>query len=376
MSERAIGLEKMLETAIVRLVGGPLDARMTKRLSERLQRLHGSFVAESGPEAGGRYLSEPLTLAAYLAYFFPASAAQVRRAWEEIEPPASESLRVLDLGSGPGPAAFATAEWLVAHGKCVDVTLCESSEAALEAARAMWPAKWGSITTKRWRAGEALPPGPFDLVVASHFINELDAERPDRISRRAALISGVAERFAPEGRLLLVEPALRRTGRELLELRAELLSNGWSVLAPCLSSMACPSLERTRDWCHADRPWTAPALVERVSEAAGIKRDSLKYSYLLLARTPQVEADASLFRIVSEPMPERGKLRLFGCGSAGRHALVRLDKERTSENETFDLLERGDIVRLGETRATGDGLRIARETDVNRIVAASQKDAE
>ncbi len=372
--KRAADLQATLERAIARLVGAPVDARNIKRLGEGLLRLHAAFIAESGPEVGGRYLSDPLTLAAYLAYFFPASAAQVRRAWSEIEPPRGERIRVLDLGSGPGPAAFATAEWLFAHGKSADVTLCESSEAALEAARQIWPARWGTVATRRWRAGEPLPSGPFDLVVASHFINELDAARSDRIACRAELLAGVAERISPEGRLLLIEPALRRTGRELLELRSELLDRGWSVVAPCLSSGPCPALERTRDWCHADRPWTAPELVERVAAAAGLKRESLKYSYLLLSRTPRADAEASIFRIVSEPMPERGKLRLFGCGSSGRHALVRLEKDRAAENVAFDHLERGDVVRLGETRTTGDGLRIGRETTVNRVVVAADLD--
>jgi hypothetical protein len=61
---------------------------------------------------------------------------------------------------------------------------------------------------------------------------------------------------------------------------------------------------------------------------------------------------------VSDPMEEKGRLRLFGCGPAGRHALVRLDRERGAENAGFDQARRGDLVVVERVQTAGDGLRI------------------
>ena len=176
---------------------------------------------------------------------------------------------------------------------------------------------------------------------------------------------------------MLVEPALRRTGRELLVIRDRLLSTGMVARAPCLYQGACPSIARPRDWCHADRPWEAPPLVVQAAEAAGLSRDSLKFSYVILspgASAPEKSRDHALFRIVSEPLPEKGKLRFFGCGPAGRHALVRLDKEKSPVNAAFDTLERGDIVRVEGLVPSGDGRRLGSTSTVEGIVAATDRD--
>jgi hypothetical protein len=149
----------------------------------------------------------------------------------------------------------------------------------LQALERVWPKAWGGVATKPWTAGQPLPNGPFDLIVSSHAINELFANDPDRLSRRTALAMELVSRLAPNGLLLLVEPALRRTGRDLLELRDALLANGLHVLAPCLHRGACPALERPRDWCHADRPWDAPKSVQAVAAAAGLARPKLTPLY-------------------------------------------------------------------------------------------------
>jgi SAM-dependent methyltransferase len=287
-----------------------------------------------------------------------------------MEAPAASTVRVLDVGAGPGPAGFAAAAWLRAHGRGVALTALDASADALAVLSRTWPRAWGPCVTRTWTAGAPLPDGAFELIVASHAVNELFSSDSARTERRAALVEALAARLAPGGRIVLVEPALRRTGRDLLEVRDRIVSKGFSVLAPCLRQGRCPALERPRDWCHADRPWDAPPLVDRAAKAAGLARESLKYSYLVLGREPAPAAVEGRFRIVSEPLPEKGKLRFFGCGEAGRVPIVRLDREASESNGAFEGLERGDVVQLDGLGAAGDGLRVTGATSVAVVQAA------
>jgi len=383
MTDGTMESEAPLRAEVERLAGGPLTGPRLAAVGRALTALHARFTSERAFGTGPFYLDDPLSLAAYLGYFFPASAAQVGRALADGPPPNGPLVRILDVGSGPGPAAVAAAAWARRQGARVEVTALEASRGALAVLQRLWRGADGPPTTRVWRAGEPLPPGPFDLITASHFLNELASPGDVEGDRQMTLLQALVSTLAPQGRLLLLEPALKTTGRALLGLRDRLIADGLQVLAPCLTQAPCPMLERPRDWCHADRPWTPSPLVERLCEASGLARGSLKYAYVLLSREPApVESnvasgstDAPLrFRIVSEPLPEKGKQRYFGCGPSGRHALVRLDKAASERNAPFASLERGDLVQLTGLSASGDGLRVGAETVVDVVQAAVDRD--
>lgn len=193
--------------------------------------------------------------------------------------------------------------------------------------------------------------GPFDLIVAAHLLGELPLDSDGRTRLVAAWCR---ELLSPEGTCILVEPALRATSRGLLAVRDRLLDAGLFVVAPCLLSGPCPALRRERDFCHS----SAPAI------AAG--RSRVDYSYLVLRRQGTPCADASRFRIVSDAMKDKGRLRFFACGPAGRLLLTRLDRERSPANRLLDELARGDVVRIEGAQLRDDGLRCVGETRVER----------
>jgi len=373
-------VQARLEREIGRLLGGAPDEKRLRTVGKGLAALHALFTSElPTDEPFPDYAADRTTLAAYLAWFFPASVQQVARALAECPMPPADTLRVLDAGSGPGPASLAAAAWARTAGRRVEATALDASQAALEAMTRLWSARDGVLATERWRAGEALPQGPFDLVVASHLLNEAFHAGPSPLQHRVHLAAALAALLSPQGILLLVEPALRRTGRELLVVRDRLVESGLVAIAPCIYQGACPAIRRPRDWCHADRPWPLPPLAERAGRAAGIARDSLKFAYVALSKThphPERARDGALFRVVSEPLPEKGKLRYFGCGPAGRHALTRLDRDVSPANAAFAALERGDVVRLGPTTLAGDGRRVGPDTEVRREIAAADRDAD
>ena len=212
---------------------------------------------------------------------------------------------------------------------------------------------------------------PYDLILVGHALNELWAGAPDAVPRRADWLRGVlVPLLAPGGRLIVIEPALRDTSRALLAVRDQVVAAGLVVLAPCLVQTSCPALLRERDWCHQSRPWQPPELVRRLSAAAGTDNDRLDFSYLVLARAVDGAPPAhgpDRFRIVSAPLPEKGKRVIWGCGPAGRERLVRLDRQRGPANAAFDRLDRGDVATLSPLERRGDGLRVGPDAAVTLI---------
>ena len=91
----------------------------------------------------------------------------------------------------------------------------------------------------------------------------------------------------------------------------------------------------------------------------------LSFSAVVLSRTPPA-ARPGLWRVVGLAPPEKGKRRVWVCSDEGRLAAVRLDREASEANAPFDDLRRGDLVQLGRVEPRGDGLRLGRDSKVER----------
>ena len=316
--------------------------------------------------AGAKYMDDPALLGAYLLFYWPVSYAQARQALGEL-PRARE---VLDLGSGPGPMSFAALD-----AGAGAVTSADRSKAALDLAKALATEATEPIATREWSPDRPLPDGQFDLVLMGHVINELFHDSKDVLDKRTALLEQVLAKVKPRGSLLILEPALRDTSRALLALRDRLVAKGYAVRAPCLYRGNCPALVKESDWCHAERDWKMPPVVEAIARLAGIHKDSLKMSYLALA--PKGEAWAEpppgrLFRIVSEPLEGKGRLRFMGCGPEGRVGLAMQQKHSTEANKVFFKLPRGTVVKLDVTEPRGDGLALDDRSTVQVIAWPGQ----
>src|SRR6185369_9560799 len=127
--------------------------------------------------------------------------------------------------------------------------------------------------------------------------------------------------------------------------------------------------------CHAERSWRMPPLVEAIARAAGIRKEALKMSYLVLA--PRSEPwpavpPGRLFRIVSEPLEGKGRQRYMGCGPEGRFGLALQEKHRSESNQVFFSLRRGDVVAVEGTEPRGDGLALVEGSSVRRVASPGQ----
>ena len=340
--------------------GERLSAREVESVGEAVRVLSGGLVGER-ELIGTPYMDEAAKLGAYLLYFWPVSYAQGRRVLREL---GAERVRghVVDLGGGPGPMAFAALDEGASSAH-----LMERSQSALQAALGMAREHGFELTGVRSDLQRAQEWPVADGMIMGHALGELWCGGEERIEQRAALCEAWLERLRPQGWLVLIEPALRETSRELLQVRDVLVERGHEIFAPCLRAGGCPALERERDWCHSERAWTPPRVVSQIMSAAGLKRRTLKMSYLILCPDQHSARDEQVFRIVSEPLHTKGRYHHVACGEAGRHGVTLLSRQKGRMAKVFKKLERGDVVRLQGLEERGDGLRLGAKFGVERV---------
>jgi len=316
---------------------------------------------------GARYMEDPKLLGGYLLFYWPVSYAQARHALLEMP---ERPRQVLDLGAGPGPLSFACLD-----AGAGEVTAADRSPAAMELARALAGEAGEALATRAWNAqrGDPPPDGSFDLVTLGHVLNELWPQADDACPRRAAIVERALGRVRPRGSVLVIEPALRDTSRALLQVRDRMVAQGFALRSPCLFRGGCPALVKASDWCHAERAWEPPRLVQDIAHAAHLHKEALKMTYLLFAAPGEAWPAVTvgrLFRIVSEPLASKGRLRYIGCGQEGRVGLALQDKHLTNKNGAFKKLWRGDVIAVDGTEARGDGLALDDKSTVQVVARA------
>ncbi len=346
----------------------------------RLSRLF-TREREHLPEA---YMMDARLREAYLAYFLPANAGKIRMPLAELalhpeQTRIKDTIKVLDLGSGPGTALLGVMEYFAAQRKkpaleCVAVDqVAENLALAAELFHDKrislgLSASLETIRTGIEQAGKHLS-ASFDLIILSNVLNELFAHQDRFIEKRLAMLEEfVMPSLAGDGACIIIDPALRETSRELLQVRDGLLERGFSIYAPCLYSNGCPALVNPRDWCHQDLPWKPTNEIEEIDNLTGLRKDSLKFSYLVVRKDGRSLADVydvKCFRVVSEPLITKGKIEFFLCGQGGRRLTVRFDKDETPVNKFFRMLRRGDVARFDSLINESARYKVGKETGID-----------
>lgn len=364
---------------------GRISGDMIKRLGPSLRQLQRGLTGTRSL-AGEAYLSEKESMNAYLLYYWPISFVQVFSALVEIGarkalPPLE---RVLDLGSGPGSATFAAA----AHGARSSI-LIDVSKTALDLAKYLGEAT-GKLKIEISRldlsSETMLPQGPFDLIVASHSMNELWKNDPLALERRTRLLSKAAVELSEKGVLLVVEPSAAATSIPALKLRDNLIalsSETWlECIAPCPNSKPCPILKAGQGrTCHSTWDWKPLDLVADLAREAGLDRDSVKTTWFAL-RKKKAPGDKEIpvsigesvlkGRIISEPMLNKaGRIRYIVCeGSSLATFSARADSIHAKESG-FLRLGRGDCITASDLSKRSGERSFGLEMDSNLDISYS-----
>jgi SAM-dependent methyltransferase len=316
--------------------------------------------------SGTPYMDDPGLLGGYLLFYWPVSYAQAWAAVLSAEVISTAGVpsgaSALDLGCGPGPACFALQDMGFRT-----VTAVDRSQAALDLLRELASAAGRTVDARRADlerpgalAAAIAGRGPFDLIVAMHTLNELWGGSAERVQLRAALVAEMARALSPRGHVLVVEPALTSTANDAITLRDQLLAAGWRVESPCTFAGKCPALPDGT--CHAEVQWEPPRDLVRLAHAARIGRESLAFTYFLMAPPGAAAApgfSAHAYRVVSERfLSKSGRLRFLVCGPEGRFPLSVDGKAGFEAARALRGLKRYDLVRFegAQKRETGYGL--------------------
>jgi ribosomal protein RSM22 (predicted rRNA methylase) len=235
-------------------------------------------------------------VAAYLAYRAPATYAAAAAVFGRARNlrPEWEPRSLLDVGAGPGVAAWAA---VAAWPSLVQLTLVEIESEMIAAGRQLLPgATWVEAQASAAR-------GPADLVVASYVLGELD----DVAGAAVALWEQAADTIA------LVEPGTPAGYRRVLDARAAVIGAGGHVVAPCPHDLPCPL--PADDWCHFGVRLPRSRLHRR-AKGVELGYEDEKFSYAVLSREP---VPGSRARVIRPPLQRSGHVHLVTCEPDGIH---------------------------------------------------------
>jgi len=235
-------------------------------------------------------------VAAYLAYRAPATFAAATSVFRQValRRPDWRPRSLLDVGAGPGVAAWAAVErW----PSLAELTLLEVEPEMLAAGRELLPdASWVAGDASRAR-------GPAELVVASYVLGEL----PDPAGAAAQLWRQTGDA------LVMIEPGTPAGYRSVLAARDAVLGAGGHTVTPCPHDLACPLA--ADDWCHFAVRLPRSKL-HRHAKGVELGYEDEKFAYVVLAReaAPPVAA-----RIIRQPQIRSGHVNLVTCEPDGIH---------------------------------------------------------
>lgn len=283
-------------------------ARAARALSE-------TYRADAGHPLAR--MDDAVTRLAYLATRLPATVAAlafvVRRAAACLD--LSACATVLELGAGPGPAAWACAPVMPALRQ---VHMVDRDAGLLDLGRRLadHAGVFHGVTLSRTTAGiERLDPMPeADVVVLSYAIGEVDPERRASVLARA----WAAARLV----LIVVEPGTRPGFARVLDARAMAIAAGGHVAAPCPHDAVCPMV--APDWCHVPVQLDRSRLHQQVKGASrGFEDEKIAYVVVGRAAPPPVRAA----RVIAHPDTHSGHLRLRLCTPEGIQTRTRSKRD-------------------------------------------------
>jgi len=288
-------LEQGIEQYIVKKVGKDWHDPVI------LERLRRAIVAQKDDywkpvEKRSLQYTKAYSVLGYLAYHFPVYFVQTEYLLAMLakEGLLKKRMTVLDIGTGPGVVPLAIADfWSRLGGAKADVYSVERSEEHIEAflyLRDRFVPKGGKVSVKPPKKTDitasepAKIPQQVDLLVFSNVLNELSDKS---MEQRADLVMHYAGGLAPDGTILIVEPAEEAVSTQLRVLSLALKKRGLSIHSPC-----------TYIWdtnCTPDRCWsfvTAPCIrptrimvkLAACDEPFRYVNTDIKYSYVVLRK--------------------------------------------------------------------------------------------
>ena len=320
-----VSLPAALADAVAGLSAGRTGlATEARRLSEGYRREQNSAdLVLSDTDAVAYALSRmPATYAASLSALTALATAR----------PDFRPDRLLDLGAGPGTAAWAaTAVW----PDVAAITLVERNRRFLDLSAQLAAAAGGALAQAERLERDLATTGPFtdppaDLAVLSYALTELSAD----VARR--LVVGLIE--AGTRHVVIIEPGTPRDHDRLLDWRRHAIAAGARPVAPCPHAAPCPLA--TGDWCHFSVRLPRSRQHLRLKGAV-VPFEDEPYAYLVLegVGAPIVASPA---RVLRRPQASKHDMNFRLCRADGQLAEVRIERREAARWRAVRKLGWGD----------------------------------
>lgn len=283
----------MTPSALFAAIATLLQGVSRKDLEQRAGKLSAVY-RDGGTSAGIAVHADAL---AYLVTRLPATYAATRAAFARVTEamPGFTPLSLLDVGAGPGTAAWAAQD---AWPALDTITLVEPNAVFRDLATRLLP-------QAKMIAGDLGATKPSaDLVTACYVLAELPETAASRIARD--LWSATKEM------LVLVEPGTPAGFARIHAARAALIEAGGYVAAPCTHGKDCPI--QGGDWCHFSvrLPRSRDHMIVK---NARVPFEDERYAYVAFSRAPLDHRDRA--RIIKPVVDTKPGITLPLCDASG-----------------------------------------------------------
>jgi ribosomal protein RSM22 (predicted rRNA methylase) len=271
-----------------------LEGVSRKDLARRAEALSAAY--REGRTSSG--IAGELDVAAYIAARMPATYAACAAVFARLAEamPGFAPQTLLDVGAGPGTAAFAARQ---AWPTLSAITLLEHNAAFRKVAAMLLP-------SARIIAGDLGTDKPkSDLMVASYVLAELPQASAAATARHLWDSAASA--------LVLIEPGTPAGFARIGDARAALIEAGAHVAAPCTHDNVCPL--GGNDWCHFSQRLPR-SRDHMLLKNASVPFEDERYSYLVVTRDKVTKGA----RILAPPLEAKPGLTFKLCDQAGLRA--------------------------------------------------------
>lgn len=241
-------------------------------------KLHDRYMQRA---INGRYINNSSDALSYLGLRAPATYAQVFGALEQVKEmiPSWSPKSILDIGSGPGTAVWATLNtWpSIINAKCVD----QNKDLLLLGEEIKQKAK---LTTNiLWEQKDASDisntDNKFDLIIIANVLNELDKSKQQELLKKAFNLC--------TGTMIIIEPGTT-IGINTIQQVIKEFTNKTYLIAPYIDNSLV--IDST-NWIHFSKRFIRPEFQKRIKQLLQHEKTQItsdwedtKYAYVAFSK--------------------------------------------------------------------------------------------
>jgi ribosomal protein RSM22 (predicted rRNA methylase) len=297
-------------------------------LRDRAQAISDAYRAGHSSEL----IKSDIDALAYAVVRLPATYAAVRAALARTVEmaPAFEPQSILDIGCGPGTAAWAG---LHTWPSVTKATLIDRNPRLLDLAREFSGSHQTGIDFVQGEMAKSVSAAPqADVVMASYALTEIPA------AALSGILSALWDRT--QKMLVIVEPGTVVGFQRILTYRDALLAQGARIIAPCSHESLCPLANNER-WCHfgVRLPRSRDHLVVKDAE---VPFEDEKFSYLVAGK--DIGA-ARGHRVLATPKVNKAAVTLTLCAPERTEERI-VERRQKDAYRAAKRLDWGDVTEL------------------------------